>query len=295
MKHLLLASAILVGTVSISVADPVDTTSADTHPRVNEVNTRLSNQATRISQALAAKTITSTQAGTLTTQDAKISAKATADEAQNNGHLTKAEQIALNRQLNKVSAEITTGDDHPRVAEVDARLADQNARINRAETDGKIDAVQAKALHDDDAGVKAAETKDESQDGSITKAAKHALNSLLNAISGQISGDTHPRISQIDNRLTVQENRISRDEADKKITTAEATTLEAKDASIQTEEQSAASVDGGYITKAEQRALNQQISKVGQQVSSDAGNTGSHDSHTGGSQHGGSSHSGGHK
>jgi len=76
---------------------------------------------------------------------------------------------------------------HPRRAEVNARLAKQNKRIDTERKDGDITKAQAQDLHAEDRGVRADERFDASNDdGHITKAEDHTLNQDENAVSQQI-------------------------------------------------------------------------------------------------------------
>ena len=82
--------------------------------------------------------------------------------------------------------------DHPRRAEVNHRLARQDARINHDRATGKITASEAARLHRDDRTVRGQERFDASFDrGHITKADKRAFNQDENAISRQIHRDAH--------------------------------------------------------------------------------------------------------
>ncbi len=76
------------------------------HPRVNEVNGRLSNQQQRIQAGEAKGQINAAQAARDEKHDANIAQRESVDEAKNGGHLTKAEQNRLNRAENRNSARI---------------------------------------------------------------------------------------------------------------------------------------------------------------------------------------------
>jgi hypothetical protein len=81
---------------------------------------------------------------------------------------------------------------HPRRAEVNHRLATENARINRDLSQGKITPRDARQLHGEVAGVRAQERFDASLDnGHITKSEQRSLNQNENAISKQIYQDAH--------------------------------------------------------------------------------------------------------
>ena len=76
---------------------------------------------------------------------------------------------------------------HPRRAEVNARLSHQDHRINVERRDGQITASQAHDLHAEDHGIRSEERFDASNDGShITRSEDRSLNAQENAVSGQI-------------------------------------------------------------------------------------------------------------
>src|SRR5579885_2803852 len=72
----------------------------------------------------------------------------------------------------------------------------------------------------------------------------------------------HPRRAEVNGRLNYQNFRIDRAEASGRITPLQAQQLHAEDHTIRAEERSMARFNGGYITPAEQRALNQQENAV---------------------------------
>lgn len=77
--------------------------------------------------------------------------------------------------------------DHPRRAEVNGRLANQNHRINNEVKDGQINKTQAKQLHSEDHAIRSEERTMASTDGGhITKTEQHALNQQENQVSQQI-------------------------------------------------------------------------------------------------------------
>jgi hypothetical protein len=81
---------------------------------------------------------------------------------------------------------------HPRRAEVNGRLAVENARINRNLAKGNITPQEATALHSEVRGVRAEERLDASQHGGhITKAEQHQLNQQENGVSKQIYQTAH--------------------------------------------------------------------------------------------------------
>jgi hypothetical protein len=83
--------------------------------------------------------------------------------------------------------------EHPRRAEVNHRLHNQNARINEGLKTGKLSSQQAQALHQQDRQIRQEERADAAQNGShITKAEQQQLNQQENTLSGQIYNEKHP-------------------------------------------------------------------------------------------------------
>ena len=76
---------------------------------------------------------------------------------------------------------------HPRRAEVNGRLDNQNRRIREDRRDGEITGAQARDLHAEDHGIRGQERYDASKNGGhITKAEQHQLNQEENGVSSQI-------------------------------------------------------------------------------------------------------------
>jgi len=76
---------------------------------------------------------------------------------------------------------------HPRRAEVNARLNNQNRRINNELKNGQISQSQANALHKEDHQIRQEERDMASQNGGhITKAEQGVLNQQENAVSKEI-------------------------------------------------------------------------------------------------------------
>src|ERR1700758_2634696 len=76
----------------------------------------------------------------------------------------------------------------------------------------------------------------------------------------------HPRRAEVNDRLAYQNFRINRGEASGRITPYQAQQLHAEDHAIRAEERAMAGINGGYITPAEQRALNQQENVVSRRI-----------------------------
>lgn len=100
----LLAAGLTLAMTPAVMAQP--TTPDPGHPRVNEVTGRLDNQNDRINAGVAQGQITQGQAARDRAADGRISNQMARDEAKHNGHLTRAEDRRLNRELNHNSARI---------------------------------------------------------------------------------------------------------------------------------------------------------------------------------------------
>ena len=76
----------------------------------------------------------------------------------------------------------------------------------------------------------------------------------------------HPRRAEVNQRLKNQNKRINQGVKKGTLTPAEAAQLKTEDKQIRQEEKIMASTDGGHITKADQKALNQQENVVSKQI-----------------------------
>ena len=77
--------------------------------------------------------------------------------------------------------------DHPRRAQVNKRLNNQNKRIHKEVKEGEITKTPAAALHKEDKQIRQEERAMASQNGShITKQEQKTLNQQENAVSKQI-------------------------------------------------------------------------------------------------------------
>jgi hypothetical protein len=98
-------------------------------------------------------------------------------------------------------------------------------------------------------------------------AATLALGGLAtNAMADTQWQKDHPRREQVNNRLANQNRRIHREVKEGEITKVQAAKLHSEDRAIRQEERTMASTNHGHITKAEQRALNQQENQVSKQI-----------------------------
>jgi len=98
-------------------------------------------------------------------------------------------------------------------------------------------------------------------------AATLALSGLAaNALADTQWQKNHPRREQVNNRLANQNKRIRQERKEGEITKAQAARLHKEDHAIRQEERTMASTNGSHVTKAEQKALNQQENQVSRQI-----------------------------
>jgi hypothetical protein len=76
----------------------------------------------------------------------------------------------------------------------------------------------------------------------------------------------HPRRDQVNDRLSNQNHRISREVREGELTKGQAQRLHAEDRAIRNEQRTMAGFNHGHITGVEQKALNQQENAVSRQI-----------------------------
>ena len=76
----------------------------------------------------------------------------------------------------------------------------------------------------------------------------------------------HPRRDQVNDRLANQNRRINHELKEGEITKQQAHQLHREDHAIRQEERDMAKINGGHITKGEQKTLNQQENAVSHQI-----------------------------
>ena len=90
------------------------------------------------------------------------------------------------------AGETTWDKNHPRRAEVNKRLANQNHRINQGVKSGALNNRQAARLHKEDHQIRQEERDMAAQNGGhITKQEQRTLNAQENKVSGQIYDEKH--------------------------------------------------------------------------------------------------------
>ena len=106
---------------------------------------------------------------------------------------TFAVTIALVLSTSAFAQETQWQKDHPRRAEVNGRLANQDKRIRQGVKSGKLTPSQAKQLHQEDKSIRKEERHMAAKDGGhITKKDQAKLNRQENKVSKQIHTEKHP-------------------------------------------------------------------------------------------------------
>jgi hypothetical protein len=94
-----------------------------------------------------------------------------------------------------------------------------------------------------------------------------ALTGLASTSFAQTQWDKdHPRRAEVNGRLANQNRRIDQERKSGQINKAQAHQLHREDHAIRQEERTMASTNGGHVTKAEQKSLNQQENQVSSQI-----------------------------
>ena len=98
--------AVLLAGATLSTAVLAETQWEKDHPRRDQVNDRLQNQDKRIHHEVKEGELSKGHAARLHRQDHAIRKEERRMAARHGGHITKAEQVKLDRQENRVSREI---------------------------------------------------------------------------------------------------------------------------------------------------------------------------------------------
>lgn len=100
---------------------------------------------------------------------------------------TLASLLLIGAVGNALAADGEWAKNHPRRAEVNHRLDNQNRRINQEVREGEISRQQATQLHREDHQIRREERAMAAQNGGhITRSEQRALNQQENAVSRQI-------------------------------------------------------------------------------------------------------------
>ena len=163
----------------------------------SEVGARRENQQDRIAQGVGSGSLTAGETANLEKKEAAINQEVRADRALNGGKLTGQERKIVNGQQNSMSKQIyndkhNTAVQHYGANEVDARRANQQARIANGISSGKLTAGQTARLEKGEAGInKEVRSERAANGGHLTGGEKAAVNAQQNKMSGKIYRAKH--------------------------------------------------------------------------------------------------------
>jgi len=179
--------------------------------------------------------------------------------------------------------------DHPRRNEVNHRDREQLARVAEGLKSGKLTPTQAKQILSNDRSIKQQEHADvKANGGFLTKSQQRQINQEENANSRLIHNDTHPaspaaavpasasrpgnpigapgsrfadqhpRRDEVNSRVGDQRARVEQAVKSGKLTPSQAKQLLANDQAIKQQEHAEVKANGGFLTKSQQRQINQE-------------------------------------
>jgi len=161
---------------------------------------------------------------------------------------------------------------HPRRAEVNERLENEDQRIHQERKEGVISPAQATQLRSQDRQIRQEEhLMGEQNNGSLTHQEQKILNQQENKLGGEINSkenweQSHPRRTEVNGRLENEDQRIYQERKEGTISPAQATQLRSQDRQIRQEERLMGEQNNGSLTQQEQKTLNQQENKLGKEI-----------------------------
>jgi hypothetical protein len=168
------------------------------HPRVREVNRRFNNQQDRIAAGVKSGQLTAKETANLETKEAALKNEEHTFRLENNGHLTRGEQITLNKQENNLSTQIysqkhdaQTTNTTPK-SEVGARFENQQDRIAQGIKSGQLTATESARLEARETALHNQIATDRNANGGkLTDAERTQINAELNGLSTRIYQQKH--------------------------------------------------------------------------------------------------------
>jgi len=182
-------------TMLVTVMGLVVLTAAFAQP--SEVNARRENQQDRIAQGVGSGSLTARETANLEKKEAAINQEIRTDRALNGGKLTPQERKIVNGQQNAMSRQIyrdkhDAATQHYGANEVDARRANQQARIANGIATGKLSAGETARLEKGEAAInKEVRSERAANGGHLTSGERAAVNAQQNKMSGRIYRTKH--------------------------------------------------------------------------------------------------------
>lgn len=102
------------------------------------------------------------------------------------------------------------------------------------------------------------------------KIAKYVLIASICSLAFTAKGETfqekHPRRAEVNKRIRNQNKRINQGVKDGQLTPAQAQQLKGEEAGVKAQERAEVKANGGYLTKGEQKQLNQELNQDSKQI-----------------------------
>lgn len=159
---------------------------------------------------------------------------------------------------------------------IQQRKNEQQDRIANGIQSGQLTAGETKNLETKEAGLNKEERNMRAaDDGHLTSADRAKLNQQQNHLSNQIYDDKHNAATahdgkgEIGQREENQQDRIAQGVRSGQLTAGETRNLEKKEQGINREVSGMRQANGGKLTNADKRAVNQQQNKVSRQIYTD--------------------------
>jgi hypothetical protein len=170
-----------------------------------------------------------------------------------------------------IFAQSTTTNDPPQT--IQQRKENQQDRIGQGVQSGQLTAGETKNLETKEAGLNKEERTMRSEDnGHLTAADRTKLNNQQNRLSNQIYNDKHNGAVQHDGpgevgqRKENQQDRIAQGVKSGQLTPGETAKLEKQQQGINREESGMREANGGKLTGADKKALNQQQNRASRNI-----------------------------
>jgi len=167
--------------------------------------------------------------------------------------------------LGVVAASFLTAAAFAQVSEVGQRAENQQDRIAQGVKSGQLAAGETANLEKKESAVNQEVHADRALNGGkLTAAEKQQVNRQQNKLSGAIYNDKHNAATQhygnnlVDARRENQQDRIANGIASGKLNAAQTARLEKGEAAINKEVRTDRSLNGGKLTGAEKKVVNQQ-------------------------------------
>jgi hypothetical protein len=192
-----------VGVMATLLRTVMDAAPANRHSRVRQVNRRFERQQDRIAAGVKSGQLTPREAANLETKEAALKREERTFRLENGGSLTRAEQVKLNKQENKLNEQIFDQKHDAQTAattpksEVGARLENEQDRIGAGIASGQLTAGEAARFEAREVELRHEISTDRNANGGkLTDVERKEINQELNGLSARIYNQKHDEQTQ---------------------------------------------------------------------------------------------------